>query len=238
MKNWASMDLKLTQASNAGSIRDRGFTMIELLVAMAIASIVMAAIYSAYAGLTRSYTTQNVAADVQQAVRATIDFVAEDIMMAGLANPWEDYVGNVGISEAGSNRIRFNTDRNMDGDTDAADNFENITYALVGNQLQVTDHLGTATIIDNVVNNALAPPVPLFRYFKENDTDTSTNNDLINGNDLIYGTYGLSDPIVAANELEDIRTVEISLVVEEPAGREGQVRRTYTTRVRCRNAGL
>jgi len=231
------MGLKTMKASVATGRRARGFTMIELMVAMVIASIIMAAIYSVYAGLTRSYTTQNVAADVQQAVRATIDFMAEDIMMAGLTNPWGDYAGDVGISEAGFNRIRFNADRNMDGDTDAGDNFENITYELVGNYLQVTDHLGTATLIDNVVNNVLPTPVPLFRYFKENGTDTPTNNDLINGKDLIDG-YGLSNPIVVPSELSDIRTVEISLVVEEPAGRNGSVRRTYTTRVRCRNVGL
>jgi prepilin-type N-terminal cleavage/methylation domain-containing protein len=238
MKDLISMPLKSMPAPDAACIRGRGFTLVELLVAMVVASIIMAAIYSVYTGLTRSYTTQNAAADVQQAVRATIDFMAEDIMMAGLTNPQEDYIVDVGISQAGSNTISFNADINMDGDTDAGDSFENITYALVGNQLRITDNSGTETLIDNVVNNDLATPVPLFRYFRENDTDTPTNNDLINGNDLIYGSYGLSDPIVASNDLSVIRTVEISLIVEEPAGREGMVQRTYTTRVRCRNIGL
>ena len=218
------------QASDAGGIRPRGFTLVELLVTMVIASIVMAAIFSVYAALTRSYTTQNAAADVQQAVRATIDFMAEDIMMAGLTNPDEDYGGtDVGISEAGSTRISFNADRNMDGDTDSTDNFENITYALVGNQLQITDNLGTETLIDNVVNFQ-------FRYFRENATDTPTNNDLINGYDLI-NYHGLGDPL-GADDREDIRTVEILITVEEPAGREGMIQRTYTTRVRRRNADL
>jgi prepilin-type N-terminal cleavage/methylation domain-containing protein len=230
MKDLTSTSLKSMPASDTGRIRDRGFTLIELLVAMVVASIVMAAIYSVYAALTRSYNTQNAAADVQQAVRATIDFMAEDIMMAGLTNPEEDYGGvDVGISEAGSTRISFNSDRNMDGDTDAGDNFENLTYALVVNQLQITDNSGTETLIDNVVNLQ-------FRYFKENDTDTPTNNDLINGYDLI-NYHALGDPLGADDRL-DIRTVEISITVEEPAGREGMIQRAYTTRVRRRNADL
>jgi prepilin-type N-terminal cleavage/methylation domain-containing protein len=237
MKHGISTDSKTMQASDAGRMRHRGFSLVELMVAMVIASIVMAAIYSVYAGLTRSYTTQNAAADVQQAVRATIDFMAEDIMMAGLTDPQKDYGAlDVGISEAGSNKISFNADRNMDGDTDATDSSENIIYELVGTQLRITDHLGTETLIDNVVNNNLPTPVPLFRYFTENDTDTPTNNDLIHGYDLI-NYYLLGDPL-GAGDRDDIRTVEISIIVEEPAGREGTIQRTYTTRVRRRNADL
>jgi prepilin-type N-terminal cleavage/methylation domain-containing protein len=237
MKHGISTGLKTIQASDAGRMRYRGFSLVELMVAMTIASIVMAAIYSVYAGLTRSYTTQNAAADVQQAVRATIDFMAEDIMMAGLTDPQKDYSGlDVGISEAGSYKISFNADRNMDGDTDSTDSSENITYELVGTQLRITDHLGTEALIDNVINNNLPTPVPLFRYFTENGTDTPTDNDLINGYDLI-NYYLLGDPL-GASDRDDIRTVEISIIVEEPAGREGMVQRTYTTRVRRRNADL
>ncbi|MBW2482107.1 MAG: prepilin-type N-terminal cleavage/methylation domain-containing protein [Deltaproteobacteria bacterium] len=230
MKNLISTALKSTSVSDTGRDRSRGFTLIELMVTMVVVSIIMAAIYSVYAALTRSYTTQNAAADVQQAVRATIDFMAEDIMMAGLTNPEEDYGGiDVGISVAGSTRIAFNADRNMDGDTDAADDFENITYALAGDQLQITDNTGTESLIDNVVNLQ-------FRYFKENDTDTPTDNDLINGRDMI-NYHALGDPL-GADDRSDIRTVEISITVEEPAGREGMIQRTYTTRVRRRNADL
>ena len=213
-------------------MRDRGFTLVELLVTMVVSSIIMAAIYSVYAGLTRSYTTQNVAADVQQAVRATIDFMAEDIMMAGLLDYQEDYLNVPEISTAGSEIMTFTADRNMDGDTN--DDFEDLTYTLVGNQLQITDNSGTETLIDNVINNRADINIPLFRYYRENEADTPTNNDLINGLDLIED-HGETDPV---GDTSQIRTVEISLIVEEPAGRGGPVQRTYTTRVRCRNAGF
>jgi prepilin-type N-terminal cleavage/methylation domain-containing protein len=232
MKDLISIDLKSKKVSDAGGMRDRGFTLVELLVTMVVSSIIMAAIYSVYAGLTRSYTTQNVAADVQQAVRATIDFMAEDIMMAGLLDYQENY-GNVPeISTAGSEIMTFTADRNMDGDTN--DDFEDLTYTLVGNQLQITDNSGTETLIDNVINNRADINIPLFRYYRENEADTPTNNDLINGLDLIED-HGETDPV---GDTSQIRTVEISLIVEEPAGRGGPVQRTYTTRVRCRNAGF
>jgi prepilin-type N-terminal cleavage/methylation domain-containing protein len=232
MKDLISIDLKSKKVSDAGGMRDRGFTLVELLVTMVVSSIIMAAIYSVYAGLTRSYTTQNVAADVQQAVRATIDFMAEDIMMAGLLDYQEDYLNVPEISTAGSEIMTFTADRNMDGDTN--DDYEDLTYTLVGNQLQITDNSGTETLIDNVINNRADINIPLFRYYRENEADTPTNNDLINGLDLIED-HGETDPV---GDTSQIRTVEISLIVEEPAGRGGPVQRTYTTRVRCRNAGF
>jgi Tfp pilus assembly protein PilW len=112
------------------------------MVALAISSLVLASIVGVYAAVSRSYTTQNVAADVQQVVRATVDYMAEDIMMVGI-NPNE--IANVGFQEASSGRVRFTADRDMDGDTDDA--FEDITYEIGGNQLQQTDHLGTQILL-------------------------------------------------------------------------------------------
>ena len=230
MKNRISMPLKPMPGSDAGRIRNRGFTLIELLVTLAVSSIVMAAIFSVYAGLTRSYTTQNAFADVQQAVRASVDIMAEDIMMAGLRDRWETYGGNPPvILTAGSQEMSFTSDRNMDGEI--IGNFENIAYRLVGRQLQITDSIGTEVLIDNVINNFLPTPVPLFKYYSEIPDDLATDKDLISH-------YGYADPMDADDEAEreEISTVEISVTVEEPAGRDGMVQRTYTTLVRCRNA--
>jgi prepilin-type N-terminal cleavage/methylation domain-containing protein len=229
MKNLISINLKSKKVSDPGGIRDRGFTMIELMVALAVSSIIMAAIYSVYATLARSYTTQNVAADVQQAVRATVDFIAEDIMMAGLFDYTEDYINPPEISTAGSQIMTFTGDRNMDGDTD--DEYEDLTYWLDGTELKQTDNNSGVeeTFIENVVNFE-------FRYFRENAGDTPTDNDLINDRDLI-NFHGLADPLAGADR-DDIRTVQISITVEEAAGINSPVQRTYTTRIRCRNAGL
>jgi prepilin-type N-terminal cleavage/methylation domain-containing protein len=46
----------------------RGFSLNELLVALVIMSVVSTAIYGVFSISSRSYTTQGVAADVQQSV--------------------------------------------------------------------------------------------------------------------------------------------------------------------------
>jgi len=37
------------------------------------------------------------------------------------------------------------------------------------------------------------------------------------------------------SDLNEIRSVTVSLTMQRPAGRDEEVSRTYTTRVRCRN---
>lgn len=191
-----------------------GFTLIELMIAIAIGSIVMAAIYSVYASLTKSYTAQNVAADVQQNVRAGIDYMTEDIMMAGL-DPNE--TAGARIEVASSANLRFTLDRNLNGTIDNADS-ERITYVYdaVNRRLNQCLYEGTGSadweiFFDNVTSLT-------FTYL-----DASGAN--------------LGDPVPASN-LADIRMVVVALTIQAPAGRQGMVDRTYTTQVRCRNTGL
>jgi hypothetical protein len=198
--------------------RQAGFTMVDILVGLAMASVVMVAIISLFAAVGRSYTIQNVAADVQQVTRAGIEHMAQNIRMAGL-DPFGG--AEAEIKEFKADKIQFSLDRCdipigttgcgfPDGDVD--DKFESVTYQWdsVERELEQVLYAGTAseskaTLIENVSNLQ-------FTYL---DNDNGT-------------------PATAA----DIRTVIISLTVEDPAGRGGTVSRTYSTRVRCRNLGL
>jgi type IV pilus assembly protein PilW len=225
MKDLISMGLKSTKASDAGRIRDKGFTLIELLVSLAIASIFMAAIYSVYAGLTRSYTTQNAAADAQQAVRATIDFMAEDIMLAGLDSKKTAFSDTIlPIRYADSTKIWIQADRNMNGEIEDVD-LEMITYVYDS----ADDRL------DQILYEGIITPVLKedTEVFMDNVTEFSFTYLDAGGNDL-------GDPVPAA-DLDNIRTVVISMKVEEPAGRENREEmkaREYSTWVKCRNLGL
>ena len=84
--------------------REDGFTLVDILVGLAMASIVMAAIISLFTSVGRSYTIQNVAADVQQVTRAGVEHMTQDIRMAGL-----DPFGTAGaeIKEFAADKIRF-----------------------------------------------------------------------------------------------------------------------------------
>jgi type IV pilus assembly protein PilW len=53
----------------------KGFTLIEFLVAMAVAGIVMAGIYSAYYSQQKSFVVQDEMAEMQQNLRAAMFFM-------------------------------------------------------------------------------------------------------------------------------------------------------------------
>jgi type IV pilus assembly protein PilW len=61
----------------------KGFSLIELLVAMAIASILMAGIYTFYQNQLKTHITQQQMVDMQQDARAAMYMMTRDIRMAG-----------------------------------------------------------------------------------------------------------------------------------------------------------
>ena len=90
-----------------------GFTMMEMLMALAIVSIAFGTIYKSFEQLKRSTATENVKAGTQQAVRIAVDFMVQDIRLAGL-NPLG--TPGIGIQDASAAKIQFTMDANFDGD--------------------------------------------------------------------------------------------------------------------------
>jgi len=90
-----------------------GFTLVELLIAVAISGIVMAGIYSVYVSQESSYTAQAQATAMEQNVRAAVYFMQRDISMAG-CDP--SGTAHAGILTAAAHSIRLTEDLNGDGD--------------------------------------------------------------------------------------------------------------------------
>lgn len=89
-----------------------GFTLTELLVAMVLAGVAMAAIYAAYVTQQRAYkTTQDVTA-IQQNLRAGMYFLEKDLRMAGY-DPEES--GDFGFDVMGPQAFRYYWDADEDG---------------------------------------------------------------------------------------------------------------------------
>ncbi|HSM75405.1 MAG TPA: prepilin-type N-terminal cleavage/methylation domain-containing protein, partial [Desulfobacterales bacterium] len=84
-----------------------GFTLVELLVAMAAASIVMVAVVSAYQVQVRSKNTQEVLTDMNQTARAALEIMTHEIRMAG-CDP--TLTAGAGILIANPNELRFSMD--------------------------------------------------------------------------------------------------------------------------------
>ena len=105
----------------------------------------------------------------------------------------------------------------MNGTLDSA-NSEEIAYY----------YLPASKRIDQCLNETIGAAD--CQPFIDNVTDLTFTYLDGSGNDL-------GNPVAVA-ELDDIRTIAISITVQEPAGRQGLVARTYSTRFRCRNLGI
>ena len=182
-----------------------GFTVTELVLALAIMMMVMASIVSLLISLNRVYAAQSVIAGVQQVTRAGINIMTRNIRLAGL-NPRK--INQIGILEASVNKIRFQHDTNGSGTIETGQN-EDSAYLLNGNHQLIRQKDGNSrsnkSLVDHV--NDLT-----FKYLDRDNEETSI--------------------------LDEIRTVEISLTVREPAGKDKFISRTYSTRIICRNLGF
>ena len=66
-----------------GIKNNRGFSLIELMVAMAIAVIILASIYAAYRAQIRTHVTQQTVVEIQQNLRSSMYYLQRSLRMAG-----------------------------------------------------------------------------------------------------------------------------------------------------------
>lgn len=197
-----------------------GFTLVELMIAMAISILSLGAIYSVFASVQKTSTNNEINARVMQSLRTSIDLMEYDIRMAGL-----DSFGlaSAGIEDATATNLRFTSDRNLNGTIDAADlsdglgdeDLERITYSYDATNKRLRQCLSEGstnewdTVAENVENFS-------FQYFDE-------DNNLI--------AFPIAD-------LAAIRFIEVSITVEQPTRLSGDLSRTITRRIFCRNLAM
>ena len=210
-----------TKSTSAGGLQERGFTLVEILVAMSVMAIVTGAIYGVFFSSSRSCRTQDRVVDAQEKVRVGIDFMVRDIRMAGY-DPREDATdavegGGAGIKLATATKIRFASDMDRDGSIEEG-NRERITYTYDAGTNEVHQILyeGTAsesvqTLMDDV--SALS-----FTYLDED------------GNTMAV-------PVSASN-LANIRTVVVSVTCQGQNAQGNPFTRTLNARAICRNLNL
>ncbi len=144
-----------------------GFTMTEIIVGLALASVIITAMISVFSSLSQSYTTQNVAAGVQQATRTGIDYMIQNIRMAGF-NPFR--LTEVGIKDdISKSSFHFSYDEDEDG---TIANKEDITFKLESGTLRrITKGGNSEPLIENVSDLE-------FTYLDINDDTTSNPIDI------------------------------------------------------------
>ncbi len=154
---------------------NKGFTLIEILIAIAVAGVIMAGIYSTYYSQQRSYIVQDQVAGMQQGLRAAMDLMERELRMVGF-----DPYGNsgAGILTAGVDSITFTLvadddsyDNDGDGDTDESGELKTIGYSLydsggyncLGRKVGAGNNRPVAENIDTLN----------FIYLRENGTPTA-----------------------------------------------------------------
>jgi type IV pilus assembly protein PilW len=152
----AKIDMKNLVKKLETPFSENGFTLIEILVAIAISGIVMAGVYSAYFSQQRSYVVQEQVAAAQQNLRAAMYFMEREIRMAGF-----DPAGgsDAAIITAQAGTLRLSEDISDAAGTGEPDGIiqprEDITYQLSGTDLRRITGIGgasesTQTIAENI----------------------------------------------------------------------------------------
>ena len=145
---------------------DNGFSLIELIIAMAISTTVLSGIVALFHKQVVSHNTERLMVSMQQNVRAAASFMERDIRMARY-----DPRGfsSAAIIVANEGQLQYQTDRNENGTIDAG---ETITYALNGDEL-VRGNVATVSPFDATAAPQVARNIDAlnFDYF-----DAAGNN--------------------------------------------------------------
>lgn len=203
----------------------KGFSLIELMIVIAILSVLGTAIYMFFTNISNKSTIERSVSTTQQKARLTVEVIARDIRMLGLDPTGQ---ADAGLVLAGVNSLIFSADLNYDGAIN--DPYERISYSIVnGNLIMSTavlaagadpnDTNAAVEQLDLIMLSNLNTTDLRFRYFNRNDVEIAAANAVWNVNDTQNGIF----------------TIEISLSARTPT-MEGEVERTYSTRVRLRNA--
>lgn len=202
----------------------RGFSLIELLVALTIFSIIVALIVSARIRQERSEVSQQQAVEMQQTVRAAMMLMAKDFRMAGF-DP--DDNTNAGITTAGDGSTGTNltltyvaSDNGInddgDGTVDEDDELRTVSY-------QLSDHKGDGDLDLMVEKNGGG-----YQLLAENIASLTFDYLNAEGN--------------STTDLADIRAITVTLtatVDNRDLNRLGTNNtRSLSSTVKCRNLGI
>ena len=200
--------------------KSAGFTLLEVMIAMAIAGIVMTGIYQVYARQMRINNTQSQVVDMQQNARVGMYFMERDIRVAGL-DP--SGLADSGIDVASADNITISLDI-TGGEADGVDNDRNGTVDDAGEYFdgipeQVTYTLSNDANPQDGVNDALQGVNNNPCHLMRNGQRLASNVDALN---FVY--MGIDDAVAGceencllvnpttAEELRNIRAVQITLI--------------------------
>jgi len=184
-----------------------GFTLVELMVSMAIGLAVLAAIAGTFTAQTRQNSAEEQIGQMQQNVRGALDLMIREIQMAGYKPAGGSFNG-IQTSTATTLRIKLDLDSSgveTDGTTDDISYSFDSSTGLITRTLNNTG--SSATLADNVTAFS-------FTYLDANGSSTTTNTAVRRITISITARTDKPDPSYTTNN--GYRTYQISADVTPP----------------------
>ncbi|MBM9521189.1 prepilin-type N-terminal cleavage/methylation domain-containing protein [Desulforhopalus vacuolatus] len=166
-------------------ISNRGFTLIELMITLAMAGIIVAAVYAVYTVQSRAYGKQEQIFDIQQTLSAAVFLMSRDIRMAGF-QPEDGTGSKPGFTAATATTLTFGKDLDGDG-------------TLVGSEETTYEFHNAAKIADR----------KLTRNIGSGDQTLGENIEAV---EFLYTLADGTSTTTATAELKNIRAVTISVL--------------------------
>jgi type IV pilus assembly protein PilW len=153
--------------------RERGFTLVELLIAMMLGLIVLTSIASAFVSQRKAFDVQEQVAEMVQGARAAMDMINSELKMAGY-DPTDAEIVGVPYS---ATQLEIRGDLNSDGETDGTasndDTNEEIIYTYDSANKQIDRNTGGGA--QPFAENILAFT---FQYYDKDLNTTTTAADI------------------------------------------------------------
>jgi prepilin-type N-terminal cleavage/methylation domain-containing protein len=154
------------------SISSRGFTVIEVLVALLIAVVVLSTFTGFYVAQQRGFRRHQVEIASSQSLRNTLEQMSRDLRAAGL-DPLASAGAGIGLADA--RQVDFTLDGNADGVIGATDPAETKKFRQNGTTVESYQAgvAGSWITLGDFIAPAGTPPGPIFRYFRCDGTEVT-----------------------------------------------------------------
>jgi type IV pilus assembly protein PilW len=191
----------------------KAFTLMELMVAMGLGMVIIAAVTTTFNSQTKFYSSQEQINEMQQNARGAMDIISRELKLAGFKN--NDGAPPTGLTASGVNLdttnlvIQADLDGNNLIDTTAG-SLENISYSYDSTNNRIKRRLGSAAsdvLAENITNFT-------FTYLKADGTTATLASQIRQVKIDITARTAKPDPDYSANG--GYRTFTISETITPP----------------------